>query len=419
MEGLLTHQTPPPSEASRPQKDAPRPENGPPGPTPYAPTFGPPTASQSCNRPVQVNPADIQKGLEPTQSTALPQLANLNRKRAQTETPGQITAARVKDATGTPRSTRIKSLLPGGEDEQSMSAILEKLLAVTMAGIKFNDKGRMARRNQVDTESAADILVLVAAAHDLNKLDQTKRVLFRPGRQTAQHQIAAATRSAQAAPPSSFDFQLAELNTKLDALAEQVAALTTAIKKPTNGQAKTTSYALAASKHAPGIIDLTAKKQQKMAPAKKPASPRPTTTVTLSQTDRSQPVLTEQSMPRLLIALNSHLAEKQVKIHDTSKSVVEVKSIQRHTFNNLILHLESPSHADAIRKQASKWLPSFSDKLVMKDETHAILVHGIPTTFNPKNPEHLEDLIASNSDRLSSFSAIHWMNVKAVKEEQK
>lgn len=55
----------------------------------------------------------------------------------------------------------------------------------------------------------------------------------------------------------------------------------------------------------------------------------------------------------------------------------------------------------------------------MKEETYAILVHGIPTTFNPKNPEHLEDLIASNGDRLSSFSAIRWMNIKSVEEDNK
>lgn len=313
MEGLLTQQTPPPTDAPRPQTAASRPQAGQ-GPTSYTPGFGPPTASQAPNRPIQVNSEDIQKSLESTLSTALPQLANLNRKRARTDTPSQITAARAEDATGTPRSARIKSLLPGGEDEQSMSAILEKLLAVTMAGIKFNDKGRMARRIQVDTESAADILVLVAAAHDLNKLDQSKRILFQPGRQTAQQQITAATRTAHTAPTASFDFQSAELSTKLDALAEQVAALTTAIKKPAHGQAKAPSYALAASKHAPGITDTTTNKQQQRPPVKKHTTPRPTTTITLSQTDRAQPVLTDQSMPRLLIALNSHLSSKQIKI---------------------------------------------------------------------------------------------------------
>lgn len=146
---------------------------------------------------------------------------------------------------------------------------------------------------------------------------------------------------------------------------------------------------------------------------------RPTTTITLSQANPDQPVLTDQPTPRLLVALNSLLATNQIKVQETSKAPVEVKSIQRHTFNNLILHLESPSHADALRKSANKWLPAFSGSLTLKPETHAILIHGIPTTFNPQNPKHLEDLIASNGDRLSSLKSIRWMNAKAIEEEKK
>lgn len=399
MEGLLTQQTPPMEDASRPRTDASRHQRGPTGPASYTPSFGAPTTSQTAPRPIQVNQSQIQQGLEAMQGTALPQLASLNRKRARTEPPSQITATRAEEATGTPRSSRIKNLLPGGEDEQSMTAIPKKLLAVTMAGIKFNDKGRMARRVQVDTESAADILVLVAAAHDLNRLYQTKKILFQPGQRSIQNPITAAVAAAQTSTPNNFDSQSSELNVKLDALAEHVAALTTAIKKPATNAAKTPpSYALAASKHAPGIIDLTTTKKTAKPSPKKPITPRPTTTITLSQVDRERPALTEQSTPRLLIALNSHLAAKQIKVNENSKTTIKVKSIQKHTFNDFILHLESPSHADALRKQSSKWLASFSDKLTMKEETHAILVHGIPTTFNPKNPDHLEDLIASNGD---------------------
>lgn len=81
------------------------------------------------------------------------------------------------------------------------------------------------------------------------------------------------------------------------------------------------------------------KKAQRELPGKK-NNARPTTTITLAQSDKSAPVLTEMSTPRLSIALNSHLNAKNRKIHETSKKAVEVRSIQRHTFNNLILHLE-------------------------------------------------------------------------------
>lgn len=355
-----------------------------------------------------------------TQTTALPQLASLVRKRARTETPSQTAAAHVEDVTGTPRSTRIRNLLQGSEDERSLSTILEKLLEVTMAGIQFNGKGRMAKKIQVDVESAADILVLVGAAFDRHQLDLSKRVLFQPGRRQVTNPTTTALNSAQRPLTNPLDFQSIELNSKIDALAEQVAALTSAIQKPTPQGPKTPSYALAASKHAPATPGVAPKASN--TPRRHPSKPstiRPTTTITLSQTDAAQPVLTNQSTPRLLVTLNSHLAAKHIKTHETSKTFIEVKSIQRHTFNDLILHLESPSHAEALRKTVDKWLPMLSDKLTLKPETHAILVHGIPTTFSPQNPEHLEDLIASNRDRLASLKTICWMNIKAVEEEKK
>lgn len=129
--------------------------------------------------------------------------------------------------------------------------------------------------------------------------------------------------------------------------------------------------------------------------------------------------MTDQTPPRILVALNSHLASKQIKTHENNKLCVEVRSVKRHTFNDLILHLESPSHAETLRKSVETWLPSFSPNLTLKPKTHAILVHGIPTTFNPQNPDHLEDLIASNGDRLASLKSIRWMNTKEVEEEKK
>lgn len=421
MEGILTHQSPSTGDAPGPRMSASKTSGAAPGQaSSYTPAFGAPITGTPTPGLIQVNLATVQRSLEAARAaTPLPQLANLTRKRARTDTPSQITASRVEDATGTPRTARMKNLLPEGDDKQSLGTILEKLLEVTMAGINFKDKGRTARKIQVDSESAEDILVLAAAAFDLHKLDQSKKILFQPGRRMAQTPASAAVLSAQSQTPANFDSQSAELSTKLDSLAEQVAALTTAIKKPSSGPAKAPSYALAASKHATKVVDLTATEKLPGAQATRRSATRPTTTITLSQTDRTQPALTELTAPRLLFALNSHLRTKQIKVQDTSKTTVKVKSVQRHTFNDLILHLESPSHADALRKTVETWLPSFSDKLTLKAETHAILVHGIPTTFNPKNPEHLEDLIASNGARLSSFSAIRWMNIKAVEEENK
>lgn len=119
------------------------------------------------------------------------------------------------------------------------------------------------------------------------------------------------------------------------------------------------------------------------------------------------------------MALNSHLTKSQVKLAETSKTCIEVKSIQRHMSNDMVLYLESPSIADSLRKQANVWLSAFSSRLAIKPDTYAVLVHCIPTSFNPQNPDHLEDLIASNGDRLANITAVRWMNPKVIEEEQK
>lgn len=396
----------------------------------YTPVFGAPTTGPQANSPIQANLGAIQEslraGLAPPTTTALPQLAGLTRKRARTETPSQLTAAHIEDVTGTPRSTRIRNLLPNeGEDEHKLGSILEKLLSVAMASIQFGNKGRAPKKIPMDAESAADILVLIGAAFDQHQLDQSRKVLFQPGRRQVTNQATASANAVtqQTLAAGVFNFQSAELNVKLDALAEQVAALTTAIQKPNAPpqHASSPSYALAASKHAPKSAQAALREPETRPrkPTARPATHKLPSTITLTQKDPNQPVFSDQATPRLLVALNSHLADKKIKLNENSKTLIEIKSIQRHVSNDMVLYLESQAISDALRKQVNDWLPTFSGQLTIKPDTHAVLVHGIPTTFNPQNPEHLEDLIASNGDRLSSITAVRWMNPKVVEEEQK
>lgn len=202
-----------------------------------------------------------------------------------------------------------------------------------------------------------------------------------------------------------------------------MAALTTAIQAPASTQKTTASqsYALAASRHAPGQNQVAKKEPENRAkkPASRPTTHKLTTTITLTQKEPTSPVFTDQTTPRLPMALNNHLATKKGKVNENSKSPIKIKSIQRHASNYMVVYLQSQTVADSLQKQANNWLPTFSTHLIIRPDTHAVLVHGIPTTFNPQNPEHLEDLIASNGDRLSSVKAVRWMNTKVIEEEQK
>lgn len=149
----------------------------------YVPSFGAPKRVPVPRTPIQVDLNAVQEGLRtglrPPSTTALPQLAGLNQKRARTETLSQLTPAHIEEVTGKPRSTCIKNLLPeGSSDEHQLGNILEKLLSIAMVSIQFGSKGQAPKKILVDADSAAEILVLVGAAFDQHQLDQSKKTLF-------------------------------------------------------------------------------------------------------------------------------------------------------------------------------------------------------------------------------------------------
>lgn len=87
----------------------------------------------------------IQQSFAAIITIAIPQIAGLNQKRMRTETPSQLMAAHVEDITRTTRSTRIRYLIPGSDDEHPLGHILEKLVA--MDSIQFGDKEGGLRRS--------------------------------------------------------------------------------------------------------------------------------------------------------------------------------------------------------------------------------------------------------------------------------
>lgn len=56
-----------------------------------------------------------------------------------------------------------------------------------------------------------------------------------------------------------------------------------------------------------------------------------------------------------------------------------------------------------------------SEGLTLQNPVHTVVVHGIPTSFNPTDPKHLEMLRVMNPDTLSPPSIfIKWLRANAV-----
>ncbi|KAH9808257.1 hypothetical protein DFH28DRAFT_910391, partial [Melampsora americana] len=270
--------------------------------------------------------------------------ADKSRKRTRTAAPTPSTLDEVDEITSTPRSARIARLFPGGSDAASkpLNVLIERLVEVSKATLI--PKSKSTKSIKVDVDSAADILLLTGLIQEQASIAEARRVVFEPGRQT----IPAPAPSSFAAN-AQFEFQSKSWTDKFDTLTNQVAKLVAVVSSnpqqpEPNGQAKS-SYALAASKHAPGV----AQAPQPPRPAQRspPAQPkqnirqRPETSLTLNQLDPMNIAGSGKSIPELIKDLNVILKTNNIKVSLDDTSPIVVRNIHRHPSGDLVLYLET------------------------------------------------------------------------------
>lgn len=121
------------------------------------------------------------------------------------------------------------------------------------------------------------------------------------------------------------------------------------------------------------------------------------------------------SYPTLIIAINKVLTSLNIKENQTDDKPIQVWSVHRHPSNDLVLYTTTPSQAEKLRNLGDKWLPLVSKKLTLCPQILTVVVHGIPTSFNPTCPDHLEMLKAMNLDTLSIPPLfVKWISPQAV-----
>ncbi|KAH9812393.1 hypothetical protein DFH28DRAFT_852545, partial [Melampsora americana] len=185
------------------------------------------------------------------------------RKRHRQRAPSPSPLDEAEDITGTPQSVRIARMFPGGSGASSkpLGSLVQKLLDISKSALV--PKSKRAKTVNVDVELAAHILVLASLIQDQANTMEARWVVFDPSRQTASSPSSFAT-NAQ------FEFQHEVLSEKVDTLTSQMAQLVSAImpnqekqkSQPTTFGQPTSSYALAASKHAPRLTQAPKNNQQ-------------------------------------------------------------------------------------------------------------------------------------------------------------
>ncbi|KAH9817550.1 hypothetical protein DFH28DRAFT_926408 [Melampsora americana] len=246
----------------------------------------------------------------------IPLLAEFSKKKARTSTPGLDGQDSSGIAHITPRSERISRMLPGCEDDRSLTALLTKLVSVANSAIQLPARGRMPSRIQVDVESCADILVLINAAFDRHQIDNTKKTLFHKPASSLEcpTRAAAPLMTSALSHTSGNDSQIISLAEKFDVLNEKVSFLVSSIPalsgKPPQSRAPASnpdSYATRASK-APHD-GATAQPPRPRASPKAGSLPlarkRTANTVTLTQLDKSKAALSDLSITQLIQGFNN------------------------------------------------------------------------------------------------------------------
>lgn len=191
---------------------------------------------------------------------------------------------------------------------------------------------------------------------------------------------------------------------------------------PTSNASRVPSYALAASKHAPRLTAATSNAPQVFRPTlhkKTPPPPPPAlktgNTITIAQRDREGKELSTLNYPTLIAMINKKLTEANVKGVKADQKAIQIRSVHRHPSNNLVLYTTTPQQADALRRQGDQWIPLFSPRLQLNNPVHTVVVHSIPTSFQPADPQHLDMLTAMNADTMvPAPTFVKWVSLSVI-----
>lgn len=79
------------------------------------------------------------------------------------------------------------------------------------------------------------------------------------------------------------------------------------------------------------------------------------------------------------------------------------------------MYTTTPQQAETLRTQGNKWIPLLSPCLNLHLPVHTVVVHGIPASFQPADPQHLEMLIAMNPDTMKPAPTfVKWVSLNAI-----
>ncbi|KAG8988234.1 hypothetical protein FRB94_000979 [Tulasnella sp. JGI-2019a] len=107
----------------------------------------------------------------------------------------------------------------------------------------------------------------------------------------------------------------------------------------------------------------------------------------------------------------------EAKITNAGKTI-HICTVRALASKDILISTHNKEDADCLHKDDA-WVPLVSDSLCLCQEVYPLIVHCVPTTFDPTSPSDIKALKEANPDPLGSFKWMCWGNAKKVLDKSK
>ncbi|KAG0139213.1 hypothetical protein CROQUDRAFT_101945 [Cronartium quercuum f. sp. fusiforme G11] len=142
----------------------------------------------------------------------------------------------------------------------------------------------------------------------------------------------------------------------------------------------------------------------------------PSLSLIQSSTDKDAYVKMNSEAAMLREKINCTLARALLACHPTGPPNVQIWALAHNRFTGEIqIQLHSQEDISAIEALPDQgWVADVNPQLRLKVQIFPIIVHGVPTVFNPANPHHLQELMGENVGVLDTLQCALWLNQSSI-----